>query len=272
MFIHYTLPDFLIIGPQRTGTTWLCENLVSNNQIFIPPEKETYFFSNLIKKNSKIPNRLEWYSEKLTPNIWKFFKKNMKKLIITKKISALNWNYKIYSSPFLIGDPTTSYAIMEECLIKEIKILNPNIKIIMLIRHPVDRAWSRAKLKFVYSEKRNINEVDFGEFIAFYTGPYVIRCGMYTGIIKNWRKYIKQENFFIGFFDDIAKKPLELLTTIFHFLSISENKIFINKKIHEIIINQSLVKKEIPDSHKEFLFKLYKEEIKRLNNMFDLNW
>ncbi|HIE71114.1 MAG TPA: hypothetical protein EYP98_13585, partial [Planctomycetes bacterium] len=32
-------PDFLIIGPQRTGTTWLHENLWQHPQVFIPWDK-----------------------------------------------------------------------------------------------------------------------------------------------------------------------------------------------------------------------------------------
>jgi hypothetical protein len=38
-------PDFLIIGPQRTGTTWLHAHLRFHPQIFLSEPKELYFFS-----------------------------------------------------------------------------------------------------------------------------------------------------------------------------------------------------------------------------------
>ena len=40
-------PDFLILGPQRTGTTWLHAHLRYHPQIFLTEPKELYFFSSL---------------------------------------------------------------------------------------------------------------------------------------------------------------------------------------------------------------------------------
>ncbi|TFH27229.1 MAG: hypothetical protein E4H00_09735, partial [Myxococcales bacterium] len=40
-------PDFLVIGPQRTGTTWIHENLRDHPDIGWPRAKEIYFFSRL---------------------------------------------------------------------------------------------------------------------------------------------------------------------------------------------------------------------------------
>lgn len=270
----YNFPDFLIIGPQRTGTTWLSDNLASIPNIFIPSKKELHFFNSLIKKeNNKFfsSDRLEWYSKKLTPTIWTFVKRNIKILRTTRKINAINCSYNKYSSPFVIGEATATYAAMDEELVREIIILNPDVKIIMLIRHPVDRAWSHAKLKFTNSDKRNINEVTFNEFINFYTGTYEKRCGVYTEIIKKWQKYVKKENFFIGFFDDIAARPHELLARILGFLGVPGSENVIKKDMSERVINPT-ISKEIPESHKEFLFNLFKDEIQRLNSMFHLNW
>lgn len=270
----YNFPDFLLIGPQRTGTTWLSYNLDSTPQIFIPPKKELLFFSLLkIKEKHKAfsSDRLEWYSKKLTPTLWKFFLRNIKKLKTTGKISTINLNYNKFSSPLLTGEGTTNYAIMDEGLINEITILNPDIKVIMLIRHPVDRAWSYVKLHFVRYKKRNINEINFKEFADHYSSNYMIRCGTYTEIIKNWQKYVKKENFFIGFFDDIAARPNELLARILGFLGVPGSENVIKKDMSDRVINQ-VISKEIPESHKEFLFTLFKDEIQRLNSMFHLNW
>ena len=45
------LPDFLIIGPQRTGTTWLHAHLRFHPQIFLSEPKELYFFSSLEQRD-----------------------------------------------------------------------------------------------------------------------------------------------------------------------------------------------------------------------------
>jgi hypothetical protein len=37
-------PNFLIIGAQKAGTTWLFQNLQSHPEIWLPAEKEIHFF------------------------------------------------------------------------------------------------------------------------------------------------------------------------------------------------------------------------------------
>ena len=37
-------PDFLVIGGQKCGTTWLQDNLEQHPQIWLPPTKEVHYF------------------------------------------------------------------------------------------------------------------------------------------------------------------------------------------------------------------------------------
>src|SRR6056297_1956378 len=73
----YEFPDFLIIGPQRTGTTWLHRNLLLHSDIFLPHTKELYFFNYLEKSGGKYytSDRLEWYSSQFSLDISKYFQK-----------------------------------------------------------------------------------------------------------------------------------------------------------------------------------------------------
>ena len=63
-------PDFLIIGPQRTGTTWLHRNLKEHPQVFVPFQKEIYYFNNLPQPTHHpadlppVEPDLQWYLEK----------------------------------------------------------------------------------------------------------------------------------------------------------------------------------------------------------------
>ena len=58
-----SFPDFLIVGPQRTGTTWLHANLREHQEIFLAEPKEIFFFNRL--KTPDHPkfesNDLSWY-------------------------------------------------------------------------------------------------------------------------------------------------------------------------------------------------------------------
>ena len=49
MRISRHLPQFLVISPSKTGSTWLADNLRCHPQIFVPAVKEVKYFSSLFK-------------------------------------------------------------------------------------------------------------------------------------------------------------------------------------------------------------------------------
>lgn len=275
----YNFPDFMIIGPQRTGTTWLQQNLINHPQIFMPPEKELFFFSNLIVNGTNknySSDRLEWYSKQFATNsvylITHFIKENIKTLINRKNFSGLlARTMKYFGEDLVKGEATASYAAMDESMIREVITLRPDIKIIMFVRHPYDRAWSHAKKDLAREKKRKLEDVSIDEFRNFFLSDYQVRCGLYTGLMDTWRKYVKDGNLFIGFFDDIRKDPGEILKKVFVFLGVPAGDEYIEKQISTSVINPT-VNTPIPEEHKKILKMLFSEEINRLNAMFGLEW
>ena len=112
------LPDFLIISPPKTATTWLSKNLSCHPELFIPKKKELRYFS----------------------VYWKWLN--------------VNWYLKHFQGANHLkkGEASPEYAILPLPIIKSIKLLIPDLKLIFLMRDPVDRAWSLAKfnLGFFY--------------------------------------------------------------------------------------------------------------------------
>jgi hypothetical protein len=66
-------PDFLIAGPQRTGTTWLHAQLRFHPQIFLSEPKEIFFFSRLAdQRNPKFQSDdLVWYLRFFHDPLWR---------------------------------------------------------------------------------------------------------------------------------------------------------------------------------------------------------
>ena len=56
-------PDFLLIGPHRTGTTWLYRNLAEHPEVLVSEPKELYFFDRLKSPGDTryCSNELGWY-------------------------------------------------------------------------------------------------------------------------------------------------------------------------------------------------------------------
>ena len=130
-------PDFLLVGPHRTGTTWLYRNLYEHPEVLLSEPKELYFFDRL--KTLDDPryrsNELSYYLRffRDTPASW------------ARRMAHHLGKYRELYRPKVRGEATASYAVIDRDVIAEIATLNPNLKAVILIRNPVDRAWSHAK-------------------------------------------------------------------------------------------------------------------------------
>jgi hypothetical protein len=270
---RYEFPDFLLIGPQRTGTSWLHENLCFHPEIFMPSKKELYFFNKLITKSGAnyTSDRLEWYSARFTPGFSDIIRQNALHLKNTRSLGSLNFSFKKLFSPCMKGEATASYAVMKESLIEEIALLNPDIKTIMLIRNPLERAWSHAKKDLLRQTQKTLQEVSIDDFKKFYSKDYQLRCGGYSEIIRKWGLIIGRDKFFIGMYDDIETRPNDLLRNIFSFLGVSDSREHINSLLSSVVINKT-TKEVIPERHRAFLLDLFRDELEELNQTFKMRW
>lgn len=239
----------------------------------MPAKKELYFFNKLIVKKGKnyTSDRIEWYSSKFIPTIYDLIIQNALNIKRIKSLKTLNLNYKRYFFSGIKGEATASYAAMPEELINEIVTLNEKIKVIMLIRHPTYRAWSHAKKDLVRHHRKSLKDVTFQEFKDFYTRDYQLRCGRYSDIITKWSRFVPEDRFFIGNYDDLKNKPHDLLKRIFVFLEVSVRDNNINNYLAQKVINTTGIE-NIPEDHKKLLLELFEEEISKLTGKYNLEW
>ena len=115
------LPSFIIVGAARSGTTSLYEYLENHPSVLPPVKKETGFFNYAYNNNSN------WYK--------------MYFPTIAEKQKAEN----IQKNSIITGEATPSYLI-DPRVPKRISSLLPKIKLIILLRNPIDRAISHYNL------------------------------------------------------------------------------------------------------------------------------
>ncbi|MBA3731354.1 MAG: sulfotransferase domain-containing protein, partial [Gammaproteobacteria bacterium] len=104
------LPNFLIIGASRCGTTWMANNIKSHPDVFMPPKKELHFFDASFDKG------WDYYAS--------FFP--------DKKCARYR----------AIGEATPAYLYMPQ-VARLIKSRLPDVKMIVSLRNPIDRAYSQ---------------------------------------------------------------------------------------------------------------------------------
>ena len=259
---HHRLPDFVAVGPQRTGTTWLHANLRYHPEIFLSEPKELFFFSRLKTPDSPKfqSNDLAWYLQFFHDPAWRF----------ALKTTISLWKYRRLYRPRVRGEATASYATVDRDVIREIAVLNPDIKVILMIRDPIDRAWSHAKKDLVRNRNRRISDVAESEFTAFFSDAYQRQCARYVEHYDNWAAHLKDGHLLACVFDDIASGPEELLLKVMSFLSVTSDKRYIDRAVREAV--NPTAASEIPEHYRRLLQELLKDDIENLGRRFGLSW
>jgi len=202
------LPNFLVVGAAKSGTSSLHEYLIQHEDIFMPTinkegksVKEPQF---LIK--SKVEERLHF-------GIW-------------------NWDeYKFLfenvKQEKAIGESTVFYLYYYKEAIKNIKLLLGNdVKIIILLRNPVDRAFSAfqhvsksVKESLSFEDALNQEEGRLEKDLTLTPMVMYKDMGLYYNMVKAYKE--KFENVHIILYEDFRDKTDEVLKDVFEFLEVN---------------------------------------------------
>ena len=241
-------PDFFVIGVPRAATTWLHKILSHHPDVFLPKEKELHFFNT--KRVPKGHNygliwSREYYFDLKSKHAWRWY--------------ALRFRN---AGERIKGDITPEYCILPHHRIMRIKHYAPSAKIILLIRNPVDRAWSSVR-KMLWKQ-RGLRAANFRDILGVATHPEILIRGAYRDIITNWSSIFSEQQMMYVFFDDIIERPLETLEGIFAFLGISSVPLDVNL----LAPVNAVPKNKMPAHVKQALINSYEDDITFIRNKF----
>jgi hypothetical protein len=227
-----SLPDFLGIGTQKSGTVWLYRNLCEHPKIFIPREKDLNFFSDEFQMYDGVEKRYLHYFRGAEEKVK--------------------------------GEIATHYCLLPKHRIQFIKKLMPKAKIILLLRNPVERSWSGVYHEFCRLQKRKLEDVSESEILDYFqtTGK---GFASYSDMLDRWQSVYPASQMFVGLFDQITNQPKEMLQDIFRFLGVSEDVDW-NTIPYKKVFNRGSSEK-IPEQYKAVLVNMYRDEIKRLQEL-----
>jgi hypothetical protein len=202
-------PDLFYLGPQRTGSTWLHANLSRHPEVHLNRDKETFYFSTLGRPEAP-RYRFDYLEDYLAS-----FREGPIDLLL-KNYHALRRCGSFYR-PRVRGDFTASYGVLEDGVIAQIVRFRPDLRGIILVRDPVERAWSHAKKDLVRGRDRAADDTALLDFIR---SPDQLQRADYRGIIDRWRKHLAPGRLLVAPYERIATDPAALLDDISNFLGI----------------------------------------------------
>jgi hypothetical protein len=204
-----TLPDFLVIGTMKGGTTFLYHLLGRHPYIERAAAKELHYFDALFEKED-----LEWYRRCFPTPKWKDGRRT-----ITGE-----------ATPYL------NHPLAPE----RVASVVPHVRLIALLRNPVDRAHSH----YHHRVKRGLETLSFEEAIEAEearlrsnTGKrrgdehladssqrhssYLSR-GVYVDQLRRWSEFFDEEQMLVLKSEDFFARPQKALDLTFDFLGLPE--------------------------------------------------
>ena len=276
------LPDFLGIGSQRTGSTWLYKHLESHPEIWMPPIKEIHYFDILNKENAERRREKLYQDYKKRVQVYQtcwFSKKKMRVLGPPNLLWDINYflrspSQKWYNSLFLLGankvtgEITPAYMTLDQEVVEAIYAHNPNTKIIFFMRDPIERVWSAAVKHLAKLRRRNAKKVPEAEFIQFFQSNGTHMRTNYLRSLSIWESVFPPEQIYIDFFDNIQENPREVLLRVFEFLGVEARTDFISEDLSKKIGTTDRFRIEIPSDFEILIAEKYIDQLEMLNQRF----
>ncbi len=272
-------PDFIGIGAQKAGTTWLYQNLRAHPEIWMPPRKEIHYFNRMGEERPDPVSGI--FGRRPEDKEWRGQVTGWIRTHALEKPSArdLRWGLGYltgskddnwYASLFepgknkIAGEITPVYSVLGRDVVAHVHDLMPEAKIIFMMRNPIERAWSQAVMSFDRVKEGSANSVPSKRLLRRAGRNTSRLLTDYLRALETWSAFYPADQIFIGFLEDISLFPAELLSRLYGFLGADVS--FLPRRPREKVHSRSVGR--VPVNVAAHLAETYQEEIARLDERF----
>ena len=183
------LPDFVVIGAMKAGTTTLFRQLEAHPDLFVSRPKEPEFFSVRFDE----PGANGWYRQ----------------LFASAR------------SDQLCGECSTGYSRYPQHpqVPERMHATIPRARVIYVVRHPVDRAWSHYRHRMDERVEAGLQPWSFDRAIEEL--PEILDTSDYAKQIERYRPYYSGDQLHLVFLEDLDRSLAETLGGVFRFLDVT---------------------------------------------------
>lgn len=224
--------DFLCIGAQKAGTSWLHHQLEATPGVYFPKGKEVHYWDWV--ELGKRPDDPTWY------------------------LNAFSQD-----NDQMCGDMTPAYALLSLESIQKLHAMFPHAKVIYIMRNPIERAWSAFRMgaTVMRLEPQEMSRQCMREIL--HSKSFTER-GDHQKVLEKWTSVFAKKNLLVLNFDDFIKDKLSFLVKVFSFLGLDLVHLdTIDKSLLSRKVNQG-VSMAMPDDVRADLISLYEPKIKDL--------
>lgn len=205
------------------------ENLQRQPGIWVPPVKELHFLDHPAPSFAK--RLLSSSSHHVTPR--QHFAGTLRTFLSGQQVfgavqhawhiayspRSYDWYEKIFDGhdESICGEICPGYASLSPEIISEAVRRNSDLRVVYLLRDPIDRAWSSMAMHF-RKFRGTISLRERSEIMKRLQSRKSARHCAYDRNLGNWQRHVKPQNMYIGWFERIVDDPDGLLKEILAFL------------------------------------------------------
>jgi hypothetical protein len=197
------------------------------------------------------------------------------------------WPLSYYASLFkegegrVRGEITPGYNVLRHDRIRFVRKILPDVRLILIVRNPIDRAWSSARrqgFRAVQKVEMRFEDIDYSRFIDYFRTEGGLRRekywnyqpgvfhGHYTKQIDAWTKHFSKDQLLVVFFEEIEEDPEGLMRRICKHIGASTDIDWDAMPLNKVINKNP--EHPIPAQLRSILEEIYKPEIERLYERF----
>lgn len=221
--------NFFIVGAAKAGTSALHDIIGTHKDVFMSPVKEPNFFSNDIN----IEKFRKGYLRK--HNFTNETNKNFGHEMFVKNKKDYDRLFENANDRKIIGESSVSY-LYSKVAAREIYDYNPNSKVLVLLRDPVERAYSHYLMNLKVGFTNNLNfvneiEKDYSKINKGWGISHLyIELGLYYEQIKRYKNLFGERNLLIMSYSEFKFSNQKAVDIICDFLEIDRFSKNINKE------------------------------------------
>lgn len=190
-----TLPNFLIVGAAKSGTSSLWHYLRAHPDVFVPSQKEIYFFD----RDPVFKRGTDWYASLFADA----------------------------GAKRAIGEATPTYMSSSEAPARMASIV-PGARLVAILRNPIDRAYSH----FLHARYYDMERATFAEAVARERRapdgsewPFYLLFSRYLPQLERLMEHFPREQLLVLLLDDLERDPVQAFKMLCGHLGIDESVI-----------------------------------------------
>lgn len=244
--------DFLGIGAQRAGTTWLWACLRRHPELYLPADKELHYFDRIAAGGpghtgvgslraalfGRGEAEREW-RRRVVRSMGRIRPWNgvgeLADLVSFRRAAHVDdaWYRRQFEAGAgkVKGEITPAYALLDDAGVRHAVRMSNDLKVIFILRDPLSRALSSLRLR-LQGAARGIHPPP-RDPANYLVSKSVTERSDYLRTIDTWRRHVPAERFFIGWYDDTLADPQGMLREVAAFLGVdprSESMLAISHK------------------------------------------